>query len=116
MMITLPENKFKAWSGAIKLHLKKKTTTTKEVESTIGRLGHLGMVLPHNHHFMSRVRELFERSKNRRCIKTKGNCLEDLRLILVFLEKASEGVSLNMIAYRKPTNAYRSDSCPNGLG
>eukprot|EP00957_Ditylum_brightwellii_P040378 3056098-Ditylum_brightwellii.AAC.1 len=36
--------------------------------------------------------------------------------MLVFLEKASEGVSLNMIAYIKPTHVYRLDSCPNGLG
>eukprot|EP00957_Ditylum_brightwellii_P005987 453313-Ditylum_brightwellii.AAC.1 len=116
MMITLPENNFKAWSDAIKLYLKKKTTTATELDSMIGRLVDLGMVLPHVHHFMSRLRELFGMLKKRSCIKIRGDCLEDLRLMLVFLEKASEGVTLNMIAYRKPTHAYRSDSCPNGLG
>eukprot|EP00957_Ditylum_brightwellii_P047026 3570475-Ditylum_brightwellii.AAC.1 len=74
------------------------------------------MVLLHVHHFMSRLRELFERSKNRKCIKIRGDCLKDLRLMLIYLEKASEGVSLNMIVHRKPTHVYRSDSCPNGLG
>ena len=36
--------------------------------------------------------------------------------MLFFLKKARDGVDLNQIAFRMPTNAYRSDSCPMGLG
>ena len=40
----------------------------------------------------------------------------DLKLMLYFLKKAKNGVDMNMIVYRKPTHAYRSDSYPLGLG
>jgi hypothetical protein len=32
------------------------------------------------------------------------------------LEKAHEGIDMNIIAYLQPTFCYRSDSCPHGLG
>eukprot|EP00957_Ditylum_brightwellii_P099701 7595167-Ditylum_brightwellii.AAC.1 len=57
-----------------------------------------------------------ERAKNRRSIKVAAEIMDDLKLMLFFLQKAVEGASLNLIAYRKPTHAYRSDSCPHGLG
>ena len=34
------------------------TSTAKELESTIGRLGHLALVVPGVHHCLSRHREL----------------------------------------------------------
>ena len=36
--------------------------------------------------------------------------------MLEFLTHAHKGVSMNILAYRKPTHVYRSDSCPAGLG
>jgi hypothetical protein len=33
-----------------------------------------------------------------------------------FLEHGSKGISMNQIAYRKPTHVYRSDACPAGMG
>jgi len=36
--------------------------------------------------------------------------------MLIFLDKAREGISFNSVAYRSPTHAYRSDSCPRGMG
>ena len=57
-----------------------------------------------------------ERVKNRRTIKINGRCIKDLELMLYFLEKANKGIDLNMLAYRKPTHIYRSDSCPAGMG
>lgn len=74
------------------------------------------MIIPSVHHFMSRLRELHNRSKNRRSIKISETCLEDLNLMLLFLKQANNGISLNQIVYRKPTHVYRSDSCPAGLG
>ena len=41
--------------------------------------------------------------------------VEDLKLMSYFLEKANNGVDLNMVAYPKPTHVYRLDSCPMGL-
>ena len=37
-------------------------------------------------------------------------------MFLGFLTIANNGISLNSIAFRRPTHIYRSDSCPAGLG
>ena len=116
MQVSLPDNKFKAWSKAISEMLSKGFATAKELEKNIGRLVHLSLVLPFVHHFLSRLRELQRRATNRRQVKITEKYADDLKLMLYFLEKARDGVSLNMIAYRKPTHVFRSDSCPRGLG
>jgi len=116
LLVSLPDNKFKAWSDAIREMIQTKITTSSILECNIGRLVHLSMVLPGVHHFMSRLRDLLKRSKNRSKIKINQVCLEDLELMLFFLEKAHKGISLNQIVYRRPTHVYRSDSCPSGLG
>ena len=116
MLVSLPENKFTAWSEAISSILEKGVATAKELEKNIGRLVHLGLVLPHVHHFMSRLRELQRRATNRRQVKVTEIYSEDLKLMLFFLKKAKDGIDLNLIAYRKPTHVYCSDSCPRGLG
>jgi hypothetical protein len=36
--------------------------------------------------------------------------------MLRFLDIAKKGIDMNLIAFRKPTHIYRSDSCPFGLG
>jgi len=36
--------------------------------------------------------------------------------MLRFLDIAKKGISMNLIAFRKPTHIYQSDSCPFGLG
>ena len=53
---------------------------------------------------------------NRIRINLNTNVIEDLKLMLFFLEEAHIGVDMNLLVYRKPTKVYRSDSCPAGLG
>jgi hypothetical protein len=116
MIVSLPDNKFIAWSREIENLLEKMETTAKELEENIGRMVHLSMILPFVHHFMSRLRDLQARAKNRRSIKITAECEKDLNLMLFFLKEASKGVDLNQIAFRMPGFVYRSDSCPKGLG
>ena len=56
--VALPKNKFIAWTTDVSQLLDNRTTTAKALESTIGRLGHLALVVPGVHHFLSRLREL----------------------------------------------------------
>ena len=116
LLIKLPDNKFVAWAAAIEQMLSDGMVTAKVLETNIGRLVHLGLAIPLIHHFMSRLRDLHSRSKKRRSVKINKECREDLDMMLGFLKIAHEGISLNSIAFRKPTHIYRSDSCPNGLG
>jgi hypothetical protein len=91
-------------------------TTATELEKNIGRLVHLGRIIPAVNHFLSRLRDLQRRAKTRRIIKLTDDCKKDIALMLCFLGKANEGIDLNLISYRSPNHAYRGDACPFGLG
>jgi hypothetical protein len=58
LIILLPHNKFIAWTESINEILSHGTSTVKELETTIGRLGHLGTIIPFVYHFLSRLRDL----------------------------------------------------------
>jgi hypothetical protein len=111
-----PENKFVAWPEAIRKMIKDGASTAKEIKANIGRLIHLGLAIPFVHYFMSRLRDLHSTVKRSRSIKINYECLKDLETFLGFLKIASDGISINSIAFRRPTHIYRSDSCLTGLG
>ncbi len=94
------------------------SSKTKELESIIGRLTHLSLILPAVHHFISRIRELHTRAaqNNQTLTKVSDPCVADLELMLLFINKANKGINMNIIAFRKPTHVYQSDLCPAGLG
>lgn len=118
LIISLPYNKYDKWTADIMDTIVEGEVDTPKLESTIGRLGHLALVIPFVHHFLSRLRELHTRAVRNKCRRTKITpaCIADLKLMLFFLEKAHHGVNLNQIAFRRPTHVYRSDSCPARLG
>jgi hypothetical protein len=116
LLIHLPKNKFVAWSEAIGKMIKDEASTAKEIEANIGCLVHLGLAIPFVHHFMSQLRDLHTTAKRRRSVTINYECLKDLEMFLGFLKIANNWISLNSIAFRRPTHIYRSDSCPAGLG
>ena len=67
-------------------------------------------------HFLSQIRQEKSRSKNRKSIKLLEEVKEDFTLHLRFLKIACNGISMNLLTYRKPTHVYRGDACPFGLG
>ena len=91
-------------------------TSFKKLENLIVILIRLGISLPQIHHFMSIIRGLLRRSKNRRIIKLNDMVIEGLKLMLFFMEEAAGRVDMNPLVYRKPTKIYRSYSCPAGIG
>ena len=113
---SLPEHKYIAWSGEINSMLDRGRTTKKALESTIGRLGHVGFVIPWVFHFLSRLRTLLGRAQNRQTIALNEECKRDLVLMLKLLEKAKGGIDMNLLGFRSPDRIYYSDSCPAGLG
>jgi hypothetical protein len=74
LQISLPKNKFIAWTSNVSKLITKGTTTAKELESTIGQLGHLALVVPGVHHFLSRLRELQQWATHRRSIQISDIC------------------------------------------
>jgi hypothetical protein len=117
LQISLPFEKIKAWSDGINSILKAKSSSFKELETLIGRLGHVTVIIQHAKHFMSRLRSLMHKAKNRRSINLNEESEEDLKFHLSLLENAHKGISMNLITYRtKIDRGYRSDACPAGLG
>jgi hypothetical protein len=117
LIISLPDNKHTAWSASIQDLLVTGAAKAKELEVLIGRLGLLVMAIPFVYHFLSRLREWHHRSKNKRHPTTMSTeCRLDLGLMLNFLNKAHNGIDMNLLTFRRPTHIYRSDSCPFGLG
>jgi len=116
MTISLPENKFIAYSRTISEMIERGWTSKAELESNMGRWTHLGNVVPHIFHFLSRLRLLLRRLQNKRQLSINEQCIADLKFLLSVLEKCRDGIDMNSIAYRRPTHVYRSDSCPGGLG
>jgi hypothetical protein len=68
------------------------------------------------HHFISHLCNLHNTVKWQRAVKINGEYAKDVKLMLEFLKTAHKGISLNSIAFRRPTHVYCSDSCPAGLG
>ncbi len=119
LTISLPINKYTVWSAAISEMMQEKKTTTKDLDTTIGRLTHVSMIIPFAHHFLSQLHKLLLQSKqqSQRTTHITTICLDDLRLMNdCFLVRARDGINMNQIAYRCPTHVFRSDSCPAGIG
>ena len=114
--ISLPFEKYRAWTNGIDSILKRSSTTFDELETLIGRLGHVSVVIPQMKHFMSRIRQLMFRSKNRRKINIPTEVTDDLIFHKKMLQMANDGINMNLITYRDVDRAYRSDACPAGLG
>jgi hypothetical protein len=99
LLIILPENKYRAWTIAIKTMLSEGTMTAKELETNICRLVHLGMAVPFVHQFMSHLCNLHKTAKQQRAVKINRKYANDLELMLDFLKTAHKGISVNSIAF-----------------
>jgi hypothetical protein len=87
LTISLPENKLIAWADGIKNLIAKKKVCKKELETMIGQLTHMSMIIPPVHHFHSRLCELLYQIKNnnRRMSNIPAVCINDLHLMKDFL-------------------------------
>jgi hypothetical protein len=85
--ISLPENKFRAYSKAISEIIDHGWTSKEELETNIGRWVHLGQIVPPAHHFLSRLCYLKQIAENKRMIMVNEECNKDLKFLLTALQK-----------------------------
>ena len=124
LSLSLPRDKFLAWSQDIAAIIKAKKTTFQALDSVVGRLNHAATPLTLARYFMNRIRraahrnESEDRQKTNKKIKWLGkSVLADFQLFLdYFLPKLHEGISLNLLTFRRPTHIFWSDACPSGMG
>jgi hypothetical protein len=116
LMVLLPVDKFLAYSKQINECLKEMRATFENLDTLTGRLTHVALIIPQAHHFLNRIRHLKDCTKNRRTSKIPKPVADDLHLFLSFLKQAKDGISLNLVTFRKPTHIYRDDACEHGIG
>ncbi len=63
LTISLPINKYTVWSASISRMINDKETTSGNLNTTIGRLTHVSMIIPFVHHFLSCLQELLLHSQ-----------------------------------------------------
>jgi hypothetical protein len=89
----------------------------ESLEALLGRLNHVACIFLPMRHFLGRLHRALYRIKDKLgWTKLFSTELEDLVLHKNFLCYANAGVSLNVIAFRKPTHMFRSDASEFGLG
>ena len=95
------------------------------MDSIVGRLNHAATALSLARYFLNRIRRVAQRNEtnevrqktNKKIKWLNKSVLADLQLFLdYFLPKLHEGISLNLLTFRRPTHIFWSDACPSGLG
>ena len=116
LLISLPDSKTFTWIDSITDLIARGETTASELETIIGRLNHIGYILPTARHFLSRLRKLQSAARFKRQIHIPKQVLKDLELWKTFLYTSNKGISMNLLTYRQTTHVYCSDACEHGLG
>jgi hypothetical protein len=108
LTISLSHNKFIAWTDGINELINNKRVCAKELETTIGQLTHVSMIIPPIHHFLSRLRKLLNQiQNNNHCLSNiPTNQIDDVHLMKKFLQWGNTGISMNLIAFQKTTHVY----------
>ena len=117
LTIAIPFDKWKAWSADIQELLKIRTVKLKSLSSLIGKLNHVCFIIPNARHFMNNLHrmETIAKSNDAQRVKLSQTTLADLDLWLEFLTSARDGISMNRIVFRKPTQITFSDSSEIGI-
>lgn len=113
MQISLAENKFSARIREVKKILKHGESAATKSDKNIGHFLHLGFIIWDVHHFLSQLRDLKHKVE---ITRVQNSLPTNMRLMILFMQKARDGIDMNSIAYLKSTHTYRSYSCPHGLG
>jgi len=117
MRIFLPMDKAVDWSTNISSILKNNTVNQKQMETLVGRLNHVGHILPMGRYFLNRLRHLMARCEKYGKQQMQKWEREDLVFWLELLEHASNtGVSTNNLTYTEVTTNLVTDACEHGLG
>ena len=117
MRIFLTPDKTLAWSKDIQDILLREKTSFKEMESMIGRLNHVGYILPNSRYFLNRLRHLTYRCERFGTQTLKPWETQDFQLWLEILDSAcNKGVHTNSICHTTINTYLITDACEFGLG
>ena len=117
LRVQLPFHKFKAWTEQINSIRKRKTVNAKELQSALGRMENIAIMIPMFGHFLNNIRTLEIKANltEKNQVITK-RVRDDLILATKFIKRAHEGVNMNTLTFRTPTKVYINDASEHGLG
>ena len=114
--MSLPSHKFIAWTKTIQDILSKDKTKAKNLETLIGRLNHIALIIPLARHFLARIRFFHSNMNAFAWYRLMPNVHDDLKLYTRILPRTRKGISMNLLTYREPTRIYLTDSYKIGTG
>ena len=101
--ISLPTEKWKAWSTKIEQILESRTQSLAELSSLIGQLNHVCYIIPDARHFMNNLCHMEIIARKSKKVKLTRRTIDDMILWLDFLKSAKTDISINRVIFRKPT-------------
>jgi hypothetical protein len=119
LLVKLPFHKYTAWQCQIKDLLSKNSTDEDELGTIVGRLENVTIMLSMMGHFLNNIGHLLTQLRKRKKIhkmKLNKRVRDDLKLSLLFLDKAAKGIDMNLIVFRKPTVVHVGDASEHGMG
>jgi len=115
-VISLPDEKVRAWTSSINNTLTKLTINFEDSQTLVGRLNHVGYIIPTARHFLNRIRKLEYLADKRGHAKINDDTAKDLKLWIELLQRAKAGISINSVIFRRPTSYTISDASEHGVG
>ena len=117
LLVSLPYDKYVAWSSDVEqvLHATR-PVPAKIWKALIGRLQNVAQIIRPASHFMSRLRYAETRAIENKATLPSHEERADLELWLDYLRRSSDGISLNLLTFRKPDVAHRGDASLYQLG
>ena len=116
LQLRLPWSKHLAWRDDMLRLLRARGATRSELDTLVGRLNHVGHIIPAARHFLSRLRDRLRKARRHGRQRFDSEDAEDLNLWLRFLRRAADGMSMNLLTCRCPTHEHMSDACEHGIG
>ena len=104
LLLRLPWSKCLAWRDDMLRLLRARGATRSELDTLVGRLNHVGHIIPAARHFLSRLRDRLWKARRHGRQRFDSEDAEDLNLWLRFLRRAADGMSMNLLTHRCPTH------------
>jgi hypothetical protein len=115
--IRLPWDKYVAWVEDIAEALRKGNVSKHDLESIVERLNHTSFIILLTRHFLRHLHQQIPHGRKPSTrVDLNRESVDELELWLKLPLQARNGISLNQMTTRNPSQLLFSDSCPFGLG
>ena len=119
LLVHLPFHKYKAWRNQITDMLEGNSTNEELLGTIVGRLENVAIIISMMGHFLNNIEHLLtklRRKKKNYKMKISQRVRDDLSLSLLFLDRAHEGINMNLIVFRRPSIIHIGDASEHGMG